>query len=86
MLTKFEEEHKARNTPSNDDDVTPTNDEESKQTLILQLPFRGSEGDALVRSLKNTLKRNLPDTECKILHPESKLSQSNLKDGVDENT
>ena len=85
MLTKFEEEHKARNTRSNDDDMTPPNDEENKQTLILQLPFRGSEGDALVRSLKNTLKRNLPDTECKIVHTGSKLSQYfNIKDGVDE--
>lgn len=81
MLTKFEKEHKSGNAPLNDD---ATNDGEIKQTLTLQIPFRGSKGDNLIRSLKNVLKRNLPDTECRIVHTGSKLSQYfSLKDGVD---
>ena len=80
-----EQEHAARNSLSNDEDETSTDDDEDRQTLILKLPFRGSKGDALVRSLKNSLERYLPDTNCKIVHTGSKLSQYfNLKDSVDE--
>ena len=84
MLTKFAEEHKAASTPSNKD-ATPTDDDETKQTLMLKLPFRGEKGDVLVRSLKNALKTNLPDTQFRIVQTGSKFSQYfSLKDDVDE--
>ena len=84
ILRKVKEDQNADDASSSEDD-TLSNDEDSKQTLMLKLPFRGKKGDTLIRSLKKDLKRNLPDTECRIVHTGSKLSQYfSLKDKVDD--
>ena len=85
-LRKFEgqDSQNDENTPTREDEITTNNDE--KDTLILQLPFRGTEGESLIRRLKNSLRQNLPNNiECRIVHTGSKLSQFfSLKDKVDE--
>ena len=83
---KFEDKHRDSTTSSNVDD-TPAKDhnKDDQPTLIFKLPFRGEKGETLIRSLKNTLNRNIPDTEYRIVHTGTKLSkQFSLKDNIDK--
>ena len=87
MLNKFEEKHKdSTNSSSNADTTTGDDDKkDSQSTLMLKLPFRGEKGETLIRSLNKTLKRNVPDTEYRIVHTGTKLSRHfSLKDSIDK--
>ena len=49
--------------------------------MILKVPFRGKEGDSILKNLDHTLKRTLPSTDYRIVHSGSKLSRYfSLKD------
>ena len=90
-LEKIKERYEAETTETPE----TTEDEESTDIIqpvesklyMLKLPYAGKEGEGIVRSLKNTLRRNLPDNqEVRIVHNGTKLSKHfNIKDKIDEN-
>ena len=86
ILKKFADKHKVTVSAQEDNGTGSTKDEEKKNpTLILKVPFRGNEGDVLMKSLNNTLKRTLPTTEYRIVNTGTKLSRYfSLKDPLDK--
>ena len=86
ILKKFADKHKVTVSAQEDNRTGSTKDEEKKNpTLILKVPFRGNEGDVLMKSLNNTLKRTLPTTEYRIVNTGTKLSRYfSLKDPLDK--
>ena len=64
-----------------------TDETSEEKTLVLKLPHAGAEGETIIRGLKNTLQRNLPDNlKCRIVQTGTKLStRFNIKDKVDSN-
>ena len=86
ILRKFADKQKETENPPENNPATSSEDEEKKNfPLILKVPFRGSEGDALLKSLNNTLKRTLPTTEYRIVNTGTKLSRYfSLKDPLDK--
>ena len=78
---------------NNNEDMTDTNDdpddtseEERRTTLTMKIPYAGEKGENIVKSLQNTLTRNLPtNIACRIVQTGTKLSTKfNIKDQVDE--
>ena len=86
ILNKFEDKHRIAETASENNASIPAEIEEKKNPILfLKVPFRGREGDALLKSLNSTLKRALPTTEYRIVNTGSKLSNYfSLKDPLDK--
>ena len=87
-LEKIKERYEAETTETaetEDEESTDNSPVESK-LYMLKLPYASKEGEGIVKSLKNTLKRNLPNNqEVRIVHNGTKLSKHfNIKDKVDE--
>ena len=61
------------------------NDQSSDpEVFMLKLPYAGEAGESIIKSLKSTLRRNLPNNqECRIIQTGTKLSKRfNIKDKV----
>ena len=78
---------------NNLDDTTDTNEvpedapePERKTTLTMKVPYAGKTGENIIKNLKTTLSRDLPDNiECRIVQTGTKLSTKfNIKDQLDE--
>ena len=82
ILEKAEEKHRAENHITNQ----PVDDENNDdRKLILKMPFRGEQGEVIIRKLNNTLKRTIPEAGFRIVHTGSKLSRYfSLKDCTDK--
>ena len=88
IFKKFENKHRAASPTPPPSESSPGNppDDEQKEgpTLILKVPFRGEKGQALLKSLNNTLKKTVPKTEYRIVHSGSKVSNYfSVKDKTD---
>ena len=87
ILQKTKESHDGLRTTSSSNDGDD-NQEQSAESKIytMNIPYLGKEGEGMIRSLRNTLKRNLPSNqEVRIVHTGTKLSQHfNIKDKIDE--
>ena len=87
MLKKFEGEgnEKDQEEEKSEEETTDEKPEEMKRFLI-KVPFQGKKGDTIIESLKNTLKRTLPENaECRVVQTGTKLSSHfNIKDKIDE--
>ena len=72
------------------DDAEATSEEESEEEgnrimLTMKVPYAGKEGEDIVKSLQNTLKRNLPtNIAFRVVQTGTKISiRFNIKDQVD---
>ena len=89
-LEKIKERYEAETTgtPETTEDEEPADNSQpvEPKLYMLKLPYAGKEGEGIVKSLKNTLRRNLPDNqEVRIVHNGTKLSKHfNIKDKIDE--
>ena len=63
----------------------PNDDSTKTKVLMIKVPYAGEEGETIIKSLKNTLTRNLPSNqEVRIVQTGTKLSKHfNIKDKVD---
>ena len=70
--------------PEEDEERANENTEDPK-IITLKLPYAGKKGESIIKGLKNTLRRNLPENlECRIVETGTKLSTHfNIKDKVD---
>ena len=81
ILKKAKDKH---NTETNDEQVELA-DSQDERKLILKMPFRGEQGEVLIKKLNETLRRNIPETGYRIVHTGSKLSRYfSLKDTTDK--
>lgn len=72
-------------TQSDDEEETLNDEPNDTQVLMLKVPYAGEAGESIIKSLKSTLRRNLPtNLECRIVQTGTKLSKNfNIKDKVD---
>ena len=70
---------------SDDMEENLKNQPNGSQVLMLKVPYAGEAGEGIIKSLKNTLRKNLPtNQECRIIQTGTKLSKRfNIKDKVD---
>ena len=87
MLKKFEETNKAHPETDTQTSTEPAESQKAeekivKPTLMLKVPFRGNEGQTLVKRLEESLKQTLKDKiEYRIVHTGTKISRYfSLKD------
>ena len=85
ILQKVKERNDETSAASNDEDENPSTDSIEPKELMLEIPYAGKEGESIIKGLKNTLRRNLPENlECRIIQTGTKLSKRfNIKDKVD---
>ena len=56
---------------------------EKKKDLWLKLPYRGREGETVIRKLKNNIKKTLPQTNTKVVFTGKRLtSKFKIKDDI----
>jgi hypothetical protein len=92
LVTSAFEKVKERQEASTTSTTRTTEEEESNDNTVeskkfmIKLPYAGKEGEGIVKSLKSTLRRNLPDNqEVRIVQSGTKLSKHfNIKDKIDE--
>ena len=85
LLRKVKEATNSEPNPEASPEDTNESPAQSK-LLVMKVPYAGKQGENIVKSLKNTLKRNLPgDLECQIVQTGTKFStRFNIKDKVDQ--
>ena len=91
MLQKFEEANKEhpdtdKTTSTDSTESQKAEDENVKPTIILKVPFRGKEGQTLVKRLDESLKQTLKDKlKYRIVHTGTKISRYfSLKDKISD--
>ena len=86
MMEKSKEKFENNTTSEEKDTETENQENDKKAPLILKVPFRGKEGEHLLKKLHRNLENNLPeDQPFRIVHTGSKLSKHfNIKDKIDE--
>ena len=88
MFTKIKEQYKSITDMPTQQSIELENDSEENvdPPIILKVPFRGEKGESVLKNLKRTLQKTLPDKlQCRIVHTGSKLSKNfSLKDKVNK--
>ena len=85
-LRKVKQQLDGMATPNTDvDGIIDSDENEDPKILMLKVPYAGDKGENLIKDLKNTLRRNLPENlECRVIQTGTKLSRHfNIKDKVD---
>ena len=84
-LRKVKQQVDGTTTSSNVDGTNDSNENDDPKILMLKVPYAGDKGESLIKDLKNTLRRNLPENlECRVIQTGTKLSRHfNIKDKVD---
>ena len=93
ILTQVEKQQERNDMNNNSNDDSNTNNENSfindnnsqiskKQSSFITLPYKGQQGEKVLKSFKTTLYRSLPnDIETKVVHTRTKLgSNFQIKD------
>ena len=86
IMKKVKEQKKEEKDNKKTEDKKKTNDESTEpKLLMLKVPYAGSKGENLIKDLKNTLQRNLPENiKCRVVQTGTKLGRKfNVKDKVD---
>ena len=88
ILTQVEKQQERNNVNNNNNDDSNTNNENSftnennsrmfkKQLSFITLPYKGQQGDKVIKSFKTTLHRSLPNNiETKVVYTGTKLGSN----------
>ena len=86
VMEKLKKQQQQKQTTEDSEPPTTQDPPKEEKTLVFKVPHAGEKGETLLKDLKNTLQKNLPENiKCRVVQTGTKLGRNfNIKDKVNQ--